>query len=166
MQTNNEFTRVSRRAKIDVNDTTSVENITMEWKWLEKTLKQEDKEIEQLKTYIKHIEDCIQHTEDMEKATRDTILVIKDAYNQVLELERVHFFNPSNFPVEATLDSIINHAFSGGIRTKRALQLLGYITLNDELGDFAPGVFQKAFEAYLDKKTKNQEKNSWFFGLI
>lgn len=164
MQTNNEFTRVSRRAKIDVNDTTSIENITMDWKWLEKTLKQEDKEIKQLDEYRKRLEDSIQHAEDMEKATRDTISVIKDAYNQVLELDRVHFFNPSNFPADAALDSIINHAFSGGVRTKRALQLLGYITLNEELGDFAPGVFQKAFEAY--QKSKSQEKNSWFFGLI
>lgn len=164
MQSKSEFSRDSGRVRSDFNDTKSVDNIKLEWKWVENTIKQEEKEIKQVEQYRQRIEGYIQHAETKEKETQETILAIKNEYNKVLASDTIHFFNPSYFPADPSLDSIMTHAFSGGVRTMRALQQLQYITINGELDEAAPGVFQKAFEDYVGKKIKTQEKNSWFWG--
>lgn len=136
--------------------------IKFEWKWVENSIKQEEKEIDKFAEYRNKLLANIRQAEENEQQTQAALLVIKTEYQKVITSDTVHFFNPSNFPADPTLDSIIAHAFSGGTRTLRALKQLEYITAEDELGNKAPQVFQKAFENYFAKKALVAEKKSWF----
>lgn len=103
-----------------------------------------------------HTQMLNKHVQEMHLEA-ESICVIKEAYKQIVYLDEITFFKPSNFPEEATLLNIIAHAFSGGSRTMRALQQLNYINSKHRLTYYAPDIFKKAFKEYEKKRVSNSE---------